>query len=109
MLGLEQLAELLERNRAAAKARVKEFAIGGKHFAFNSQPAIMGVINLSADSWYRESVCFSAESAVRRGQVMRDQGADIIDVGAESTLAQAARVDEAAQNSKSRGVMAAPL
>ena len=31
---------------------------------------------------------------------MRDQGADIIDVGAESTLAQAARVDEAAQNSK---------
>src|ERR1039457_2119190 len=31
---------------------------------------------------------------------MRDQGADIIDVGAESTLAQAARVDEARQNSK---------
>ena len=52
MLGLEQLAELLEKNRAAAKARVKEFSIGGKHFAFNAQPAIMGVINLSPDSWY---------------------------------------------------------
>jgi hypothetical protein len=51
MLGLEQLAELLEQNRAAAKARVKEFSIGGKHFPFNSRPAIMGVINLSADSW----------------------------------------------------------
>lgn len=100
MLGLEQLAELLEKNRAAAKARVKEFSIGGKHFAFNSQPAIMGVINLSADSWYRESVCLTAESAVRRGRVMREQGAEIIDVGAESTLAHAARVDEAAQNSK---------
>jgi dihydropteroate synthase len=100
MLGLEQLAELLERNRAAAKARVKEFAIGGQHFAFNSQPAIMGVINLSADSWYRESVCLTAESAVRRGRVMREQGAEIIDVGAESTLAQAARVNEAGQNSK---------
>jgi dihydropteroate synthase len=100
MLGLEQLAELLERNRAAAKARVKEFSIGGKHFAFNSQPAIMGVINLSADSWYRESVCLTAESAVRRGKVMREQGAEIIDVGAESTLAHAARVDEAGQNSK---------
>ncbi len=62
MLGLEQLAELLEQNRAAAKARVKEFSIGGKHFAFNSRPAIMGVINLSADSWYRESVCLTAES-----------------------------------------------
>ncbi|MCX6930240.1 MAG: dihydropteroate synthase [Verrucomicrobia bacterium] len=100
MLGLEQLAELFENNRPAAKARVKEFSIGGKHFAFNSQPAIMGVINLSADSWYRESVCLTAESAVRRGKVMREQGAEIIDVGAESTLAQAARVDEAGQNSK---------
>ena len=63
MLGLEQLAELLERNRGAAKARVKEFSIGGQPFAFNAQPAIMGVINLSADSWYRESVCLTAESA----------------------------------------------
>ena len=100
MLGLEQLAELLEQNRAAAKARVKEFTIGDKHFPFNSRPAIMGVINLSADSWYRESVCLTAESAVRRGQAMRDQGAEIVDVGAESTLAQAARVDDAGQNSK---------
>ena len=100
MLGLKQLAELLETNRAAAKARVKEFSIGGKYFAFNAQPAIMGVINLSADSWYRESVCLTAESAVRRGKVMGDQGAEIIDVGAESPLAPAARADEAAQNSK---------
>ena len=30
MLGLEQLAELLEKNRVAAKARVKEFSIGGR-------------------------------------------------------------------------------
>jgi dihydropteroate synthase len=100
MLGLEQLAELLDRNREAAKARVKEFSIGGSQFAFNAQPAIMGVINLSADSWYRESVCLTAESAVRRGRVMQEQGADIIDIGAESTLAHASRVDEAGQNSK---------
>jgi dihydropteroate synthase len=100
MLGLEQLAELLEQHRAAAKARVKEFSIGGDHFAFNSHPAIMGVINLSADSWYRESVCTTAESAVRRGRVMQAQGANIIDVGAESTLAHAARVDEAGQSSQ---------
>jgi dihydropteroate synthase len=100
MLGLEQLAELLEKNRAAAGARVKEFSIGGKAFAFNSRPAIMGVINLSADSWYRESVCLTPESAVRRGQVMREQGAEFIDVGAESTLAHAARVDDGGQNSQ---------
>ena len=100
MLNLEQLAELLEKNRAAASARVKEFSIGGKKFNFNSQPAVMGVVNFSADSWYRESVCLTAEAAVRRGKVLAAQGADIVDVGAESTLAHAARVGDAAQNSQ---------
>ena len=100
MLNLEQLSELLEKNRAAAATRVKEFSIGGKPFHFNSGPAIMGVVNLSADSWYRESVCLTADSAIQRGRVLHAQGADIVDVGAESTLAQAARAGEAAQNSK---------
>ena len=100
MLSLEQLAGLLEQNRAAAAARVREFSIGGRKFNFNSQPAIMGVVNLSADSWYRESVCLSAESAIQRGRVLAAQGAQIIDVGAESTLAHAARASGAAQKSK---------
>jgi dihydropteroate synthase len=60
----------------------------------------MGVVNLSADSWYRESVCLSADAAVQRGITLAAQGAAIVDVGAESTLAHAARVDGAAQKSK---------
>lgn len=100
VLTLEQLAELFENNRAAAFARVREFSIGGKQFKFNSRPALMGVVNLSADSWYRESVCLSAESAIERGQVLRAQGADIVDVGAESTLANATRVNDRLQKSK---------
>ncbi len=100
MLNLEQLSGLLEKNRAAVSARVKEFSVGGKKFHFNSQPAIMGVVNLSADSWYRESVCLTAAAAVQRGKILAAQGADIIDVGAESTLAHAAHADSAAQKSK---------
>ncbi len=100
MLTLECLSELLEKNRAAAAASVREFSIGGRPFAFNSEPAIMGVVNLSPDSWYRESVCLTAASAVRRGKILAAQGADIVDVGAESTLAQAARADDATQQSK---------
>src|SRR5437762_4248964 len=100
MLNLQQLAELLEKNRDAATARVKEFSVDGRLFAFNSAPAIMGVINLSGDSWYRESVCLATDSAVRRGRVLREQGADLVDVGAESTLAHSARAEEAAQNSR---------
>ena len=100
MLSLEQLAGLLEKNRAAAAVRVKEFSIGGKPFPFNSEPAIMGVVNLSADSWYRESVCLTPETAVQRGKILAAQGAQIIDVGAESTLAHAARAGNAAQKSR---------
>src|SRR5256885_1478328 len=100
MLTLEHLAEILGRHRSAAQASVREFSIGRKHFVFNSKPAIMGVINLSPDSWYRESVCLTPEEAIRRGHVLSAQGADIIDLGAESTLPQAARVDGNAQSNK---------
>jgi dihydropteroate synthase len=100
MLTLEHLAGLAEKDRAAASGRVREFSLGGKEFHFNSRPAVMGVVNLSADSWYRESVCLSPEAAIQRGRALAAQGADIIDVGAESTLAQAARVGETVQKSK---------
>jgi dihydropteroate synthase len=42
----------------------------------------------------------SAAAAIQRGRVLAAQGADIIDVGAESTLAHAARAGQSAQNSK---------
>ncbi|HTL16698.1 MAG TPA: dihydropteroate synthase [Patescibacteria group bacterium] len=99
MLTLEELAALLEANRAAAKATVKEFSIAGRHFSFNAEPSVMGVINLSPDSWYRETVCLTPQSAIRRGKVLHAQGARIVDVGAESSLAHAARVQDAAQKS----------
>jgi dihydropteroate synthase len=100
MLRLEDLVELLEKNRGTASAPVKEFSIGGRKFPFNSQPAIMGVVNLSPDSWYRESVSLTVEAAARRAAVLTAQGADIVDVGAESTLARAERLDDTAQSSR---------
>ena len=100
MLTLEFLAGLLEKNRPAAQARVREFALGGQGFSFNSEPAIMGVVNLSAGSWYRESVCLSAEAAIARGKVLAAQGAAIVDLGAESTLSNTELVGAELQNSK---------
>jgi dihydropteroate synthase len=100
MLRLEQLAALLDQHRAAAAATVREFSLGGRPFAFNARPAVMGVINLSADSWYRESVCLTADRAIQRGLTLAAQGADLVDLGAESTLAQAARAEAGEQNSK---------
>jgi dihydropteroate synthase len=100
MLQMEYLAELVEKYRAETHARVKEFTVQGHPFQFNTHPEIMGVINLSADSWYRESVCLTTEAAVHRGLVLHAQGAAVVDIGAESTLAQAAVADADLQNSK---------
>lgn len=107
MLTLEQLADLFDKHRDSARAPVKEFSIAGRHFGSSSGPSIMGVINLSPDSWYRESVCLSPEAALHRGRLLQQQGADIVDVGAESTLAGAARSDESQQNSLLRPVIKA--
>jgi dihydropteroate synthase len=100
MLDLECLARLLEGHREAAACAVEEFSVGGRQLSFNSRKAIMGVVNLSPDSWYRESVCLSAEAAIQRGRVLGAQGADIVDIGAESTILNSARANEALQQSR---------
>ena len=100
MLDLATLAALHEKYREAAALPVADFALGAQRFDFEKQTYLMGVVNLSADSWYRESVALNAEAAIRRGRVLHEQGAAIIDVGAESTLAHAARIDDKTQKSQ---------
>ena len=99
MLDLATLAALHDKYRDAAALPVADFALGRHRFDFEKHSYLMGVVNLSADSWYRESVVLSAEAAIQRGRVLHEQGAAIIDVGAESTLAKAVRLDETAQKS----------
>ncbi len=100
MLNLGHLAEIVANHAQDLDHPVREFSVGRARLELNKQPALMGVVNLSADSWYRESVCLTIESAVRRGRTLHAQGAQIIDVGAESTLAHAARVSGAEQQTQ---------
>jgi len=99
MLSIADLADLADRHPEALAARVNEFSLAGRKLAFNTRPAIMGVVNLSADSWYRESVCLNLDMAVRRLEILKAQGVDLVDVGAESTLPHAARVGARKQQS----------
>lgn len=100
MLSLTHLESIARHHGGDLAASVAGFDLAGRTFGGGRPPAIMGVINLSADSWYRESVCLSTEQAVRRGHVLAAQGAHILDLGAESTLSHAARADEALQQSR---------
>ena len=100
MLGLKDLAAIAAEHAADLEAEVSPFDIAGQVAFPPAQPAIMGVINLSADSWYRQSICTSVQSSVERGSALRAQGATIIDIGAESTLGQAQRVNAIEQQQK---------
>ncbi len=100
MLNLEFLADLANRYRDVLQQRVGDLRARDCLLPFSRRPAIMGVVNLSPDSWYRESVSLTTGHAVQRGLVLRAQGADLIDVGAESSLANAARVEAELQQSR---------
>ena len=50
-----------------------------------SRPAVMGILNVTPDSFSDGGVFLSRESAIAQARRMADEGADIIDVGGEST------------------------
>lgn len=102
MLTLEFLARLQQAHADCARHPIRSVTLGGRTFSFDlpGARALMGVVNLSPDSWYRESVCLTAAAAIQRGRVLAAQGADLVDIGAESTLAHSARVDGPQQNSR---------
>lgn len=57
----------------------------GKHEISLRRPRIMGVLNVTPDSFSDGGQFKTPEDAVKRGLEMLDEGADIIDVGGEST------------------------
>jgi dihydropteroate synthase len=93
VLDHQVLSTLLEKYREALGKPVRTFALGGRLFDLNRYRYLVGVINLSTDSWYRESVCATSAEAIARAEMLHTDGADIIDIGAESTLPHARQAD----------------
>lgn len=52
---------------------------------FSSGALVMGVLNITPDSFSDGGQFFNAEKAIKQGKKMADEGAAIIDVGGEST------------------------
>ncbi|MEU4681987.1 dihydropteroate synthase [Streptomyces xinghaiensis] len=57
--------------------------------------AVMGVVNVTPDSFSDGGRWFDTGDAVKRGLELVAEGADLVDVGGESTRPGASRVDEA--------------
>ena len=97
MLDFKVVHRLLQAHGAALQHDVRNFSIGPVSFDFAAKRYLTGVINLSTDSWYKESVCRTTDEALARGAQLARDGAVMIDVGAESTLPDARQVDAKGQ------------
>ena len=92
MITLADLAALHDQYADLMAQPVTPVAVTDDVVIGDDAVTLMGVVNLSRDSTYRESVAASTEAAVRKGRVQTEQGARIIDLGAEASGDAADRV-----------------
>lgn len=80
----------------AAHVRRRLTAVEGRRPAFaglpTDRPAVMGILNATPDSFSDGGRNFAVEDAVANGLAMLEAGADILDIGGESTRPGAAPV-----------------
>src|SRR5437016_3935385 len=59
--------------------------IGGHRFAWASRTYVMGIVNVTPDSFSGDGLGQDVDAAVAQGVRMVSEGADMLDVGGEST------------------------
>jgi len=67
----------------------------GASLTLGERVLVMGVVNVTPDSFSDGGLSFDATSAVEAGRRMAEEGADLIDIGGESTRPGAEPLDEA--------------
>lgn len=68
------------------------FKVGKKNFNLISSPLILGILNLTPDSFYDGNQYKTKSSILKRVEKMIKEGADILDIGGESTRPNSKRI-----------------
>lgn len=77
-----------------------EAQVIGAELVHRDHPVVMGVLNVTPDSFSDGGRWADLEAAVEHGISLSRQGADIVDVGGESTRPGAERVDAATETAR---------
>jgi dihydropteroate synthase len=88
----EEVRDLLEEAMAALSAPRPSFA--GLRL---DAPRVVGVVNVTPDSFYDGGAHETTVKAIAHGRKLIAEGADMLDIGGESTRPGSAAVDEAAE------------
>ncbi len=73
---------------------MKKFTIGKKNFDLKEKTLIMGVLNVTPDSFSDGGKFFDFDKAIEHAVDIEKQGADILDVGGESTRPSSSPISE---------------
>lgn len=76
---------MLRQAKTSPKLKPQVTRIGGRDFLWGSRTYVMGILNVTPDSFSGDGVGGNVEGAVALAKTMEAEGADIIDVGGEST------------------------
>src|SRR5215813_15639289 len=68
-----------------ASMQIREWKLSRRSLPYGERTLVMGVLNVTPDSFSDGGQFFSLDNAVAQGLLMAEEGADIIDVGGEST------------------------
>lgn len=79
----------------------------GRHRLDLAVPRVMGIVNMTADSFSDGGRYLDAAQAIAHARALIAEGADLVDIGAESTRPGAAPVDEATELARIVPVVAA--
>jgi dihydropteroate synthase len=85
--GLRSLSGELKSylNKLNENRKAKKLTIGRQKFNLDRDVLIMGILNVTPDSFYDGGFYFEKEEAYKRVETLVSEGADIIDVGGMST------------------------
>jgi len=82
---LNDLLSSVRETLIRVKKREITLKCGGKTLKVGRHPRVMGIINVTPDSFSDGGVHYDRESAIDRAHQMVEEGVDIIDVGGESS------------------------
>lgn len=84
-----------EEEVARPRRKRFEWRIAGRVLLLGERPLLMGILNVTPDSFSDGGHFIDPDLAYARALQLEDEGADIIDIGAESTRPGSERVSEA--------------
>ncbi len=97
--GLDDLSAELENilevcDKSFKKNNPRTLKTGKGHIIFNGKTYVAGILNVTPDSFSDGGKYSDYSSAVKRGIEIEKEGADILDIGGESTRPRASKVEE---------------